>query len=188
MRTLGVFLYYYGMENTNKKTKRLLFISKQIRKLTRTEDKYIINIFEILQGKKEQNIITYLPDYISYDNKIRPLILNKDIIIKIENKHGKIPIENLLINAHDFDYALINFDNIKEKINLIKLIPDSNNFLLISAIKINGYFMLTHFETEVLKDNELKSLLGRGELVSSDARPGSKISSIKVIKPIKGGI
>lgn len=168
--------------------KKSLFTSKQIRKLTRTENKYIINVLEILQGKVDQNIITYLPDYISYDNKIRPLILNKDLIIKIENKHGKISIENLLINAHDFDYALINFDNIKEKINLIKLIPNSNNFLLISAIRINGYFLLTHFETESIQGNELKSLLGRGELVSSDARPGSKISSIKVIKPIKGGI
>ena len=92
--------------------KKSLFISKQIRKLTRIENKYIINILEILQGKVDQNIIMYLPEYISYDNKIRPLILNKDIIIKIENKHGKIPIENLLINAHDFDYVLINFDKI----------------------------------------------------------------------------
>jgi hypothetical protein len=170
------------------KNKKSLFISKQIRKLTRTENKYVINILEIIQNKVDKNTIAYVPDYVSYDKKVRPLILDKGILIKIENKHGKIPIENLLINAHDFDYAIVGFDNVEDKINLIKLIPNSNNFLLISAIKINGYFLLTHFETETLQGNELKSLLGRGELVSSDARPGSDILSIKAIKPIKGGI
>ncbi len=168
--------------------KKSLFISNQIRKLSRTENKYIINILEIIQRKVEENIIAYIPDYVSDDKKVRPLILTMDIIDKIEIKHGKIPVENLLINAHDFDHVIVDLDNIKGKINLIKLIPDSDNFLLISAIKVNGFFLLTHFETEAIQGNELKSLLGRGRLISSDARPGSKSSSIKVIKPIKGGV
>ncbi len=176
------------MENRKQKFKKSEFISKQIRKLTRTENKYVINVLEITQGKVDKNIIAYIPDYISHDKKVRPLILSKDILVKIENKHGKIPIENLLINAHDFDHVILNLDNIEGKINLIKLIPNSDNFLLISAAMVNGFFILTHFETEVLQGNELKSLLGRGKLLGSDARPGSDISSIKVIKPIKGGV
>ncbi len=159
-----VFCYDFLMEN-----KKSLFISKQIRKLTRTEGLYVINIVKIIQNKVDKNIISYIPHYVSYDNKIRPLILDINILLKIENKHGKISIENLLINAHDFDYIIRNVDNNIDKINLIKLIPKTNNFLIISAVRINGFFMLTHFVTEGLIGNELKSLLGRGELLSLDS-------------------
>ena len=45
-------------------------------------------------------------------------------------------------------------------------IPNSKNFLLIGALQQNGYFIVTHFEVEMLQGNELKSLLGRGDSFS----------------------
>ncbi len=40
-----------------------------------------------------------------------------------------------------------------------------NFVLLIGAVQVNGYFLLTHYETEVTNGNELKSLLGRGDFI-----------------------
>ena len=161
------------MENQNKKPKKSLFISKQIRDLSDEEERYLKDVKNVITFKVDNCIISYLPEYVSYDQKIRPLILSKEIVLKIKNKHGNIIIKNLLINAHDWDYILQNVDKIKDKINIIKKVPNSDNFLIIGAVRDNGFFILTHFETEVLQGNELKSLLGRGDLISKDTRPGS---------------
>lgn len=161
------------MENENKKPKKSQFISKQIRELNEVEKEFLQDLKDFIYLKKDKCIIPYLPQYISSDSKIRSLILSKEIVIKIINKHGKIPVNNLLINANDWDFIIQNIDKIKDKINIIKQIPNSDNFLLIGAVRDNGFFILTHFETEVLQGNELKSLLGRGDLISKDARPGS---------------
>ncbi len=161
------------MKNENKNPKKSLFISKQIRDLNGIEQEFLQDLKDFINLKKEKCIISYLPQHISSDKKTRPLVLSKEILIKIINKHGKIPVNNLLINAHDWDIVIQNIDRIKDKINIIKTIPDSDNFLLIGAVRDNGFFMLTHFETEVLQGNELKSLLGRGDLISKDTRPGS---------------
>ena len=113
-------------------------------------------------------------------------MLSKDIVLKIRSKHGDIDLANLLINAHDWDHVIKNLDRDKDKINLIKLIPNSDNFLLIGAVRNNGFFILTHFETEVMQGNELKSLLGRGDLISKDTRPGSHSSSIETSSQSEG--
>ncbi len=161
------------MKDENKKPKKLLFISKQIRDLNDIEQEFLQDLKDFINLKKDKCIISYLPKDLSSDSKIRPLVLSKEILIKIINKHGKIPINNLLINANDWDFVIQNVDKIKDKLNLIKTIPNSNNFLLIGAVKDNGFYILTHFETEVFQGNELKSLLGRGDLISKDTRPGS---------------
>jgi hypothetical protein len=145
--------------------KKSSFISTRIRPLKDKELFFQEKAENVMQYITEKCAIAYIPGYISPDKMIRPLILTTDIALKIKNKHGEIPIENLLINAHDWDYAITHVDKIEGKINLIKKIPNSKNFLLIGAVRINGYFILTHFETESVQGNELKSLLGRGDLV-----------------------
>ena len=157
----------------NKKLKQSLFLSKQIRDLNEVEEEFLQDLKDFINLKKDKCIISYVPQHVSSDRKTRPLVLSKEILIKIINKHGRIPVNNLLINAHDWDIVIQNIDRIKDKINIIKQIPNSDNFLLIGAVRDNGFFILTHFETEALQGNELKSLLGRGDLISKDTRPGS---------------
>lgn len=72
----------------------------------------------------------------------------------------------MIINIHDWEYATTNVLGNPDKINLIKSIPNSDNYLLIAAIRINGFFVLTHFETETKGDINLKRLLGRGNVIS----------------------
>lgn len=152
-----------------KKSKRSLFISPTIRDLSHNEKVFYKRVKKVITYNSSEHIIGYIPGCFSDDEKQRPLILKRKIVDKVEFKHGKINIYNLLINAHDWNIGIKNMDYISEKINLIKLIPASNNFLIISAYRENGYYILTHFETEVLQDNELKSLLGRGDSFSRDA-------------------
>lgn len=151
-----------------KNLKKSLFIHKQIRSLTNTEIPFLLEVEKVIKENITEVIIGHIPKIFSADSKIRPLMLHKDIVKKIQDKHGKIIIENLIINAHSWDIGIRNLDRISEKINLIKMIPNSQNFLLIGAEQRNGYFILTHFETEVLQDNQLKSLLGRGDYFNQD--------------------
>ena len=56
-----------------------------------------------------------------------------------------------------------------DKINLIKTIPNSENYLLIAANRDNGFYAVTHFETETSDHINLQRLLGRGSVVSRGA-------------------
>lgn len=138
----------------------------KIYKLNKKENKFLLNINKIIHNKSNLEIIGYVDNKLSYDNKKRPLYLSIDIINKITLDHGNICFENMIINAHRWDLGLMyNYENI-DKINLIKLIPESNNYILIAANRNNGFFIVTHFET-VSKDNKnLKRLLGRGRVIS----------------------
>lgn len=93
--------------------------------------------------------------------------------MKNENTNPKksLFISKQIRDLNDIEQELL--QDLKDKINLIKNIPNSDNFLLIGAVRDNGFYIITHFETEVLQGNELKSLLGRGDLISKDTRPGS---------------
>ena len=154
------------MENENKKPKKSLFISKQIRNLNNKEKRYNKKLKRLLNKNIRIENIGYIPDYLSYDNKERPLILSREIVDRIENDHGPICSENMIVNIHDWEHATTHVLGNPDKINLIKNIPDSNNYLLIAAIRINGFFILTHFETEAKNGNNLKRLLDRGSVVN----------------------
>ncbi len=154
------------MENEYKKPKKSLFISKQIRNLNNKEIKYFKRLQKILCKQSHIETIGYVPRNLSYDNKVRPLILSREIVDKIEYDHGLICPENIIINIFDWEYATTNVLGNPDKINLIKNIPNSDNYLLIAAIRINGFFMLTHFETKTSGDTNLKRLLGRGNVLS----------------------
>ncbi len=154
------------MENQNKKPKKSLFISKQIRDLNNKEKRYNKKLKKLLNKDSQIENIGYISSNLSHDNKVRPLILSREIVDKIEFDHGPICSENMIINIHDWGYATTNVLGNPDKINLIKNIPDSDNYLLIAAIRINGFFVLTHFETEAKNGNNLKRLLDRGSVVN----------------------
>lgn len=152
-----------------KQIKKSIFIHSTIRPLTSHEQNYIKGIKELLELETVIAPVSEMPTYISKDTISRPLVLTKEVMIKIEKKHGKINPENLIICAHDWDIIIKNMDNTPEKICIIKHIPYSNNILLIGAFRKNGFFILTHYEVEILQDNQLKSLLGRGDVIRKDA-------------------
>jgi CRISPR/Cas system-associated protein endoribonuclease Cas2 len=153
------------MEN-NKKPKKSEFISKQIKPLNKMEMIYLHRLNQVINNKSEKESIAYTPSEVSEDGKIRQLIISKKIIDKIQSDHGKICAENMIINAHEWDYCVLNVDEKPDRINLVKIIPNSNNYLIIAADKSNGFFAVTHFETESKNGNNLKRLLKRGNVLN----------------------
>jgi hypothetical protein len=149
--------------------KKSLFINKTIRNLKGNEIFYLQNLESLINEVKNFCTIGYIDKILSCDDKIRPLILSKEVLVKIQNKHGKINPVNLIINANDWDIAIKNIDRTLGKICLIKYVPQSDNILIIGAIRKNGFFILSHYEVEITQDNQLKSLLGRGDVFRKDA-------------------
>jgi hypothetical protein len=154
------------MENINKKPKKSLFISKQIRDLNDKEKEYFEKLQKVLCKESDIETIGYITSDLSYDKKERPLVLSREIVDKIEGDHGPIPAPNMIVNIFDWEYATMNVLGNPDKINLIKNIPNSDNYLLIAAIRINGFFVLTYFETEANNGNNLKRLLDRGSVIN----------------------
>jgi hypothetical protein len=149
--------------------KKSLFINKTIRNLKGNEIFYLQNLESLINEVKNFCTIGYIDKILSCDEKIRPLILSKEVLVKIQNKHGKINPVNLIINANDWDIAIKNIDRTLGKICLIKYVPQSDNIFIIGAIRKNGFFILSHYEVEITQDNQLKSLLGRGDVFRKDA-------------------
>lgn len=139
--------------------KKSPFKSPPIRELNEIEHKHRSKVHMVLKGKRKKVVIAVLPESISHDGKSRPLILHKDIVLKIQNDHGKIPLENLIINANDWDYAIKNVNGNKYKINLIKVLPNTSYFLTIGANRFNGFFTVTHYESRPKTHQTLKNLL-----------------------------
>jgi hypothetical protein len=151
--------------------KKTLFHSPAIRALNNNEKIIYTKVKLVLEGKKKQNTIAILPTYASHDNKSRPLILHTDIVFKIEHGHGNIVLENLIINANNWDYIIKNVDGNKDKINLIKSIPNTSYFLTIGANRINGFFIVTHYESRPKTHNTLKNLLhNKGDSLENTER------------------
>lgn len=93
-------------------------------------------------------------------------MLSREIVEKIESDHGTICPENMIINIHEWEYFIKDVDDKLGRINLIKMIPNSDNYLVIAASQDNGFYIVTHFETESKNGNNLKRLLKRGNVIS----------------------
>lgn len=148
------------------------FSTATIRSLTPQEDHTSSKIKSMVAGKSDVETIAKTPFFVSNDGKERPLILSKDIVDKIQKDHGNINPENMAINAHDWDYVIKNVEGNPDKINLIKKIPNSDNYLTIAANRDNGFFTVTHYESEARNSNKLKNLLkNKGESLDNTGRP-----------------
>ena len=146
------------------------FISQAIRKLSNEEKEIALKINKIKQGKLLAYCIATIPSFASMDGKIRALILSYPIVKKVAGDHGSIPTANLVINANDWDYLIKKYHKSNEKINLIKKIPRSFNYLILSGERQDGYFMLTQHEVISKKGNKLKNLLHRSEVFDRTGR------------------
>ncbi|MBC7981449.1 hypothetical protein H7X65_00030 [Candidatus Parcubacteria bacterium] len=154
------------MENENKKSEKSLFISKQIRGLRNKENRYCKKLKRLLNKESMMATIGYVPGNVSVDGEERSLFLSREIVNKIENDHGPICPENMIITVFEWEYAIVNVDNKPDRINLLKTIPESENYLVIAANRYNGFYTVTHFETESKNGNNLKRLLKRGNVVN----------------------
>jgi hypothetical protein len=150
----------------NKKPKKSIFIHGPIGTLTRNEEMYCRKIKNILQNKSIYENIGYVPGLVSKDGKERSLILSRNIIKKIQFDHGKICLENMVINAHCWDYIVSYPYSNLDKIMLIKQIQNCHNYLVLAANRNNGFYLVTHFEVEAMDDKNLKRRLGRGNVLS----------------------
>ncbi len=160
-----------------KKRAKTQFVSRKIRKLRPEERSRFEAVISVLSGDAKCEAVAMIPGFVSADSKQRSLLFGKIIADKILRDHGKFLPENFVINANDWDGVLKNLSNTttghkdEGKINLIKKIPRSRNYLLIAANKDNDFFVVSHFETIDGDGNKLKSLLGRGELFSKSGKP-----------------
>lgn len=142
-----------------------------IRDLKPEEQHSADKVNAIITGKSDQEIIAKTPSFVSNDGKERSLVLDKAIVNKVQKDHGPLNISNLIVNAHDWDYVIKNVDGNPDKINLIKKVPDSESYLTLAANRDNGFFTVTHYETETRNSDKLKNLLkNRGDSLDRTGR------------------
>ena len=154
------------MENILKKPKKSQFTHGIIAALPEEQQTYHVGAKKVLENTSPVETIAILQGNLSVDGLPRPLLLSREIVDKIEADHGPICGENLIHNAHGWEFAVLYPYKGIDKINLIKQIPNSDNYLLIAANRDNGFYLVTHFETKSVNDKNLKRLLGRGSVVS----------------------
>jgi len=147
------------------------FTLSPIRKLSSAETKYANDVKKVLSGDKDIVEIGNTIGPLSSDGKVRPIVLSEKIAKKIQNDHGSISVDNLVINANDWSVAVKNLDGNKDKINLIKKVSGSDSYIVLAMNRDNGFFTVSHYEVVPKGGNELKSLLGRGDLVGPDGLP-----------------
>src|ERR1035437_7748421 len=155
------------------KSSKTYFVSLQIRELTKGERKSLDVIRDVLCGRVDREVIGKIPACLSIDGKDRPLVLDKIIVDKVRRDHGNIIAEKLVINVHDWDFGIKNVDGNADKINLVKRIPGSMNHLVAAAHRIDGFFIVTHFEVVTKFRRKLKHLLERGDVLDRFGRTAS---------------
>lgn len=146
--------------------KKSQFTTKILKNLKNEQIFFSERVKLLLSRESALETLVHLPGSLSEDGKVRPLVLSLEIVDKIQADHGNILPENLILNAHEWEFATTNVDEKIDRINLIKRIPDSDNYLIIAASRDNGFYMLTHFETVSTNGNNLKRLLKRGNVIS----------------------
>ncbi len=135
------------------------FLTGIIRELTLLEREMLFKIKEVMVEESKYLAITKLQDFLSFDKKQRDLIFDPLIAEKIIKDHGSFYLENMVITISDWDYVILNVGGNKDKINFIKVIPETDHFLTIGANRNNGFFIVTHYETEAKNSDKLKNLL-----------------------------
>ncbi len=159
------------------KDKKTRFATGKMRKLRKKEGRRLQALNLLIFRKTRIAVVASIPAFVSSDGKPRDLIFSQMILDKVVRDHGEFIPENFVINANDWDAVLRNIldthtgERRSDKINLLKRIPRTGNYLLIAANKDNGFFIVSHFETLDSDGTKLKSLLGRGELFSKSGKP-----------------
>ena len=140
------------------------------------------NLYDLWLKKWEEKYLKEFNDFVKWNipeatiGKIK--IWNNTFLIKLDEKsfyhlfrkHWDFSPNNLIATTNNPDYKIIDVKvfneklnqriEVKDKINLIKILDD-NHFLVVWANLENWYYIATHFEVVQKKWDELIELLNR---------------------------
>lgn len=122
------------------------------------EKEYSDNYDKIISWEWDNLAVWKIDWSIAFDGKERPAIFSQAIRDKI-NKDHSLDKQNLLWTIDKPDYIIKDFDKAKnpdkDKINLIRKIPWTNNFVLVAAERQNWFFILTNYEIHRNTENKM---------------------------------
>ena len=136
---------------------------------------YVKNIEDLIKNTNHLNHINGVVIGELVKSNI-PILINHKNIDEIIAKHGELDINGLILTMNLPDRVVsLKGRNNKEVLNFIKFASDG--FQIGSAVRINGYAIITHFErcvgdsqTTRRTQNYLNSLLNRGSLLHSSGK------------------
>lgn len=136
--------------------------------ISNVKQEYSDNFDKIMEWKLDIWEIWRVEGKVAFDWKERPAIFSAEIKEKIERDHW-IDKANMLWTLEKPDYIIKNMNWDTNRINIIRRIPWTNNFVLLAADRSNWFFVVTNYETHNNTNNrmknELKRLIKRWELV-----------------------
>ena len=128
--------------------------------ISKVEAKYRNNYDKVVDWEIERWEIWRIEWSVTYDGKERPAIFSKEIKEKIARDHW-LDKENMLWTLDKPDYIIKNMDGDPNRINLIRKIQWTNDYVLLSADRSNGFFILTNYEIHNNNPNRMLSSINR---------------------------
>ncbi len=116
---------------------------------------FLTTLIKIHSGEINEGIIVLIP----HNNE--SLFIDHFKISNIINKHGPIPLENMIITATEPTSIITGIIDEKSYITLVYEFGDGG--LVLSARKFNGHYIVTFFEPS--DANYIKSIKKRGKVI-----------------------
>lgn len=143
--------------------------------LSGVKEEYQRNYDKIVNREGDNLEVGRIDWKVAYDGKERPAIFSQAIQNKIVWDHW-LDKANLLATVNQPDYIIKNVDGKADKINIIKKIEWTNDFVLIAADRQNGYFILSNCEVKSRNSKRLIKSLSRWEVVIDNVGDSSSLN------------
>ena len=143
--------------------------------LSGVKEEYQRNYDKIVNREGDNLEVGRIDWKVAYDGKERPAIFSQAIQNKIVWDHWLDKV-NLLATVNQPDYIIKNVDGKADKINIIKKIEWTNDFVLIAADRQNGYFILSNYEVKSRNSKRLIKSLSRWEVVIDNVGDSSSLN------------
>lgn len=143
--------------------------------LSGVKEEYQRNYDKIVNREGDHLEVGRIDWKVAYDGKERPAIFSQAIQNKIVWDHW-LDKANLLATVNQPDYIIKNVDGKADKINIIKKIEWTNDFVLIGADRQNGYFILSNYEVKSRNSKRLIKNLSRWEVVIDNVGDSSSLN------------
>lgn len=143
--------------------------------LSGVKEEYQRNYDKIVNREGDNLEVGRIDWKVAYDGKERPAIFSQAIQNKIVWDHW-LDKANLLATVNQPDYIIKNVDGKADKINIIKKIEWTNDFVLIAADRQNGYFILSNYEVKSRNSKRLIKSLSRWEVVIDNVGDSSSLN------------
>ena len=143
--------------------------------LSGVKEEYQRNYDKIVNREGDHLEVGRIDWKVAYDGKERPAIFSQAIQNKIVWDHW-LDKANLLATVNQPDYIIKNVDGKADKINIIKKIEWTNDFVLIGADRQNEYFILSNYEVKSRNSKRLIKSLSRWEVVIDNVGDSSSLN------------